>query len=417
MAWRTTLSVPLFSAVLTITVPATAQDQASPAEPQDRGRQQSMQPPESGAQREADAPHTQQGFARASRVLEMGVRNAQGQELGDISEIVVDPVTAQVKYLVLTTGETLGLGGTLHAVPWQAFSPGGQADTLVLNISREMLTKTVGFDDDHWPDVGNYAFAGVDPATPNDESQRPAGQRGQDSTRPSAGSSTRAGANANTDADDPDAAADARQQPLIGPQGREVGRLAPDRLRHESLEHGTVIIPLDRENMWSHKASYLIGLTVRGEEDQELGTIDDLVIQSGRGRLIYAVISYGGTLGVGDKRAVVPWSAVELDKAEQVASIDADRQTLDQLAFEGEDLPDMSDQRWVSRTHRAFGQEPGAEVFGYSIQADQDRPQPRTQSRPPAGEPQTPNADEAERGDPPPAQEPASPSTGDMQGQ
>jgi sporulation protein YlmC with PRC-barrel domain len=52
----------------------------------------------------------------------------------------------------------------------------------------------------------------------------------------------------------------------------------------------------------------LMGLNVYGENDEKLGDIQDLVIDPTQGKIRYAVLSFGGFLGMGDKYFAVPWS-------------------------------------------------------------------------------------------------------------
>lgn len=459
MRWRTNLSVPLFSAALTITVPAAAQNDAALTDINDRATQRStdQQAPQrdqaSQTQQPAADPRDQFSkvdpdkqhedlqrrpeFKQVSELLKMGVRGAEGETIGHISDIVVDPATKQVKYVVLTAGQTLGVGGTNHAVPWAAFSRGADDETLVLNVSQEQVSQMEGFDSDAWPDAGNFAFGGKDPASAAAGGERSQAQAGQSSLEGERTTAARAGASSGEQEADND---------------EQAVRLSQQNLRDQALEQDTVITPLDRAHLWSHRASELIGLTIQDAQGEDLGSIEDLIVESSHGRLAYAIVAYGGTLGIGDNHAIVPWGAMQLNKHEQVASLDADRQTLDQLTFEGDTLPDMNDQRWVNRTHGAFGQEPDAEVFGYSIQVEdqprnrqnadpsrQDQSQPHNQSQPRnqnQGDMQgqdrnqsdrsqapgsdraaSPSARDAERGGQTPAREPSTPSTGDMQGQ
>ena len=46
---------------------------------------------------------------------------------------------------------------------------------------------------------------------------------------------------------------------------------------------------------------------------EELGKIKDVMIDVPHGRVAYAVLSFGGILGLGDKLFAVPWSALTLD--------------------------------------------------------------------------------------------------------
>lgn len=56
-------------------------------------------------------------------------------------------------------------------------------------------------------------------------------------------------------------------------------------------------------------ASDLVGMKVVSQEGESLGTIEDLVVHPG-GEASYAVLSFGGWLGVGDKLFAMPWSVL-----------------------------------------------------------------------------------------------------------
>ena len=60
------------------------------------------------------------------------------------------------------------------------------------------------------------------------------------------------------------------------------------------------------------KGSDLIGMKVEGTDGKKLGTIKDLVIDPINGDVVYAVLDYGGFLGVNDKYFAVPWEALKL---------------------------------------------------------------------------------------------------------
>ena len=58
------------------------------------------------------------------------------------------------------------------------------------------------------------------------------------------------------------------------------------------------------------KASELIGMKVEGSDGKNLGKIRDLVIDPQDGDIEYAVLDFGGFLGMGDKYFAVPWDAL-----------------------------------------------------------------------------------------------------------
>lgn len=112
------------------------------------------------AQTPAGAPPDQRassqqiaGQALASRLLDMAVRNPQGETLGEIEDLVIDTRTREVRYAVLEFERALGLGDKLFIYPINAFTPDPQRDALVLNVERERLAQSPGVDRDRFPDA------------------------------------------------------------------------------------------------------------------------------------------------------------------------------------------------------------------------------------------------------------------------
>jgi sporulation protein YlmC with PRC-barrel domain len=62
----------------------------------------------------------------------------------------------------------------------------------------------------------------------------------------------------------------------------------------------------------SMRASKLIGTDVKNGAGEDLGEIEDLVIDLRNGRVRYAAVSFGGFLGLGDKLFAVPYNSLKL---------------------------------------------------------------------------------------------------------
>ena len=86
------------------------------------------------------------------------VRNAQGEDLGKIEDLMVDTNTGEVDYAVVSFGGFLGLGDKLFAVPIQAFTVDTDDEELVLNETKERLEKAPGFDKDNWPNHADHTW-------------------------------------------------------------------------------------------------------------------------------------------------------------------------------------------------------------------------------------------------------------------
>jgi len=86
------------------------------------------------------------------------VRNAAGENLGKIEELVIDVNTGRVAYAVLSFGGILNLGNKLFAIPWEALQVDIRNKEFVLNVDKTRLENASGFDKDNWPNMADPTF-------------------------------------------------------------------------------------------------------------------------------------------------------------------------------------------------------------------------------------------------------------------
>ena len=95
------------------------------------------------------------------------------------------------------------------------------------------------------------------------------------------------------------------------------------------------------------------GTDVYGVGDEAIGQIDHLMIEKVSGRVAYAVMSFGGFLGLAHSHYPIPWAALKYDTALQGYRTGITEQQL-------RDAPDFSDDSWTDRdwetkTHQHYG--------------------------------------------------------------
>jgi sporulation protein YlmC with PRC-barrel domain len=91
------------------------------------------------------------------------------------------------------------------------------------------------------------------------------------------------------------------------------------------------------------KGSDLIGMKVEGTDGKKLGTIKDLVINPIDGDVDYAVLDYGGFLGVNDKYFAVPWEALKINDDRKKALLDVTKKDLKHApGFDKKQWPDLA---------------------------------------------------------------------------
>lgn len=83
----------------------------------------------------------------ASRLIGASVKNAQGESLGKIDELVIDPKDAKIKAAVVAVGGVLGIGAKSVAIPWDKVEMGSgtDRDTVVVAMGKEEIEQAPGW--------------------------------------------------------------------------------------------------------------------------------------------------------------------------------------------------------------------------------------------------------------------------------
>lgn len=107
------------------------------------------------------------------------------------------------------------------------------------------------------------------------------------------------------------------------------------------------------------KASSIIGTDVVNPKGENLGEVKEVVIDPRTGKVAYAVVSFGGFLGMGEKLFAIPFSAFEYDLAENEYVIDITKERLEAApGFDNDHWPSMSDEKWNRTVYSYYGQSP-----------------------------------------------------------
>ncbi|MFT4173318.1 MAG: PRC-barrel domain-containing protein [Rhodocyclaceae bacterium] len=87
------------------------------------------------------------------------VVNLEGDKLGKIQDIMLDVPHGRIAYAVLSSGGFLGMGDTLHAIPWSALTLDADQKCFVLDVDKDRFRNSPGFDKDHWPSMADATWA------------------------------------------------------------------------------------------------------------------------------------------------------------------------------------------------------------------------------------------------------------------
>jgi len=118
-------------------------------------------------------------------------------------------------------------------------------------------------------------------------------------------------------------------------------------------------------------ADTLIGEDVSNHQDENLGDIKEIMIDMRTGQVAYAVLSFGGVFGIGDKLFAVPWQSLQLDTANKRFLLDVSKDHLKNApGFDKDHWPDMASAEFSSRIHGFYGSptsSPGSRTSSGSV--------------------------------------------------
>jgi sporulation protein YlmC with PRC-barrel domain len=136
----------LLAAVVALALPGAVLAQQQGQQDQKQGRKQ--------AQQQGQAQQNL-GQIRASDLKDMTVVDAQGKEIGEIAEVVVDMQSGRLHAAVLEFGGVMGVGEKQYAFSPKELRPGNRREQLVLNIDKQKLENREGFAKNQWPAMGD----------------------------------------------------------------------------------------------------------------------------------------------------------------------------------------------------------------------------------------------------------------------
>lgn len=106
-------------------------------------------------------------------------------------------------------------------------------------------------------------------------------------------------------------------------------------------------------------ADTLIGNDVYNHNEEDLGDIKEIMLDVRNGRVSYAVLSFGGFLGMGEKLFAVPWNALTLDTINKRFVLNVEKERLENApGFDKDSWPNMADESWATEIHSFYGTKP-----------------------------------------------------------
>lgn len=106
-------------------------------------------------------------------------------------------------------------------------------------------------------------------------------------------------------------------------------------------------------------ASTLAGDKVKNSKGEDLGKVEELMIDLESGRVAYAVLSFGGGFMHAGKFFAIPWGSLAVDQEEKNLILNVTPEMLETAeGFDKDHWPDMADPAFLNRTYAHYGIKP-----------------------------------------------------------
>lgn len=372
-----------------------------------------------GAQAQQQLDSAQRDIEPASDLIGAKVENPQGEDLGSVTDLMIDPRTGQVAYVILSRGGVLGIGADLYPIPWQATRYNRQNERIVVDLTKSQFESAPSFKGDNWPDLSSNTWRqrvhsfyqtrgmgssqGMPPGqqlfdaqsiqtlsgriTDVSTSATQAGHqqvtlrtddgrtvlvdlapnhylRGQDVNLNVGDEVTVRGSLVEHGGKDMVIAtqlrSDGQQVQLRSPQGQPLWRTRAQDGMGAGGTRGRMSDEFDTEASTGTlvRASKFMDKSLRNTQDQRIGEIENFAIDLSNGKVAYLIAGAGGGfLGMGEDRHAIPWRAVQYDAGRQTFTVDISKQRLENApSFKSNEWPDMSDRAWQSQTEQYYMQ-------------------------------------------------------------
>ncbi|RXA20615.1 PRC-barrel domain containing protein [Methanosarcina sp. MSH10X1] len=252
-----------------------------------------------------DPDFLSEGTLKGNKVV-----NKTGENIGKIEKLMIDLANGRIAYAVFSFGGILDRGDKLFAIPWQPLTKEVREHSFVLDISREVLEKAKGFDKDSWPLTreelsGIYTYYGHWPYWQTVVAEQ-TWLRGE------------------------------AESERMARMGRTTGRKYPDFLPADTIKGQKIV-------------------SIAGED---IGKIEELVIDLQAGRVAYAVLSLEGFPDVSGKFFAIPWQALQVKFHEHAFILNIPEFTLEKAeGFDKDNWP-VTTFDWLSKVYSYYEYEP-----------------------------------------------------------
>jgi sporulation protein YlmC with PRC-barrel domain len=102
-----------------------------------------------------------------------------------------------------------------------------------------------------------------------------------------------------------------------------------------------------------------VGRGVRNVENEDIGKIEEIMLDLPEGRVSCVVLSFGGSLGTGEKFYAIPIEELSIDADGKKVVVNAPKDRLKNApGFDKDQWPESTDRRWLASVYDYYGCRP-----------------------------------------------------------
>lgn len=249
------------------------------------------------------------GAVKATEILGITVKNKQNEKIGKVEDVTVDVASGRIIQVILSTGKYTGSDGVLTAVPPGVLHHDAANKILNLDAKKEKLTSAPKFEMSKWAKESD-----------TDHLAAVYHHFGEEKT-------------------------------FTFIQNGSV-------VQNDKASTGESLISSARPSQ-IQMAGKLIGTPVKNLQEENLGTVDNLLLDLSAGRVVAVIVSSGGFLGMGDELSAVPSAALHLNAERDSLQLDASKEMLSSAPhFKANQWPDFAQTSYASGIYQAYKIEP-----------------------------------------------------------
>ena len=76
---------------------------------------------------------------RSKKVLGTSVKDTSGKKIGEVEEIVLDKLSNNIMFAIVSFGGFLGIGEKYHPIPWESLDYDEKEDSYIVDATKEEL--------------------------------------------------------------------------------------------------------------------------------------------------------------------------------------------------------------------------------------------------------------------------------------